>query len=62
MDAQTQKDARLAIARQADAIMGFEGHRPSLEERNIVRKWVAGEIDDEILSRLINDYARSLIN
>jgi hypothetical protein len=61
MDAQTQQDTRLAISRQVDAIMGFEGHQPSLEERNIVRRWVAGEIDDETLSQLINNYAHSLI-
>lgn len=62
MDTQAQRDTRLAIARQTDAIMGFEGHVPSLEERSIVRRWVAGEIDDETLSRLIGEYAHARIN
>lgn len=58
MGAEHEKADRLAISRQAAASMAIAGHQPSAEERNIVQRWVDGEIDDGMRRRLFANYAQ----
>jgi hypothetical protein len=62
MGAEHEKADRLAISRQVSASMAIAGHQPSAEERNIVQRWVDGEIDDGMRRRLFTNYAQSFLS